>query len=137
VFFSRLAGRESGTKLFFEVKSMKIKVAIPGYRKTLVMFFLIVALLVSPLSALSEMEQQRTGAKENSAEMMAVDLIAARPIGLVATVGGALVFLVSWPFSALGGNSDEAWQTLVVSPAEYTFKRPLGEFEDAHDVFEY
>ena len=45
-------------------------------------------------------------------------------------VGGALVFLVSWPFSALGGNSDEAWQTLVVSPATYTFKRPLGEFDD-------
>lgn len=114
---------------------MKKKVAMPSYKKTLVMCFLIVALLLSPLSALSEMEEQRTGAKENSAEMMAVDLIAARPIGLVATVGGALVFLVSWPFSALGGNSDEAWQTLVVSPAKYTFKRPLGEFEDSQDVF--
>jgi hypothetical protein len=112
---------------------MRKKVVIPSYRKALMMCFLILALLISPLSALSEMEEQRTEAKENSAEMMTVDLIAARPIGLVATVGGALVFLVSWPFSALGGNSEQAWQTLVVSPAEYTFKRPLGEFEDFHD----
>jgi len=106
------------------------RIAMLRYRKTLVSCFLIVALLVSPLSALSETVEQNRGKKENSAEMMTVDLIAARPIGLVATVGGALVFLISWPFSALGGNSDEAWQTLVVSPAEYTFKRPLGEFED-------
>jgi hypothetical protein len=109
---------------------MRKKAAMLSYRKTLVMCFLIVALLVSPLSALSETVDRRIGEKGNSAEMMTVDLIAARPIGLVATVGGALVYLISWPFSALGGNSDQAWQTLVVTPAEYTFKRPLGEFED-------
>ena len=114
---------------------MKKVVAIFGYRKTFVICFLIVALLVSPLSALSEVEVGNTAAKGNSAEMMTVDLVAARPIGLVAMVGGALVFLVSWPFSALGGNSDEAWQALVRSPAEYTFKRPLGEFEGSRDDF--
>jgi len=108
---------------------------MPGYRKTLMMCFLIVVLLFSPLSALSATLEGKQEKKENSAEMMTVDLIAARPIGLVATVGGALVFLVSWPFSALGGNSDDAWQTLVVSPAEYTFKRPLGEFEGSRDGF--
>ena len=110
---------------------MEKKAAMLSFRKTLVMCFLIIALLVNPLAALSETIESGLGEKkDNSAEMMAVDLIAARPIGLVATVGGALVFLVSWPFSALGGNSDEAWQTLVVSPATYTFKRPLGEFDD-------
>lgn len=109
---------------------MKKKVVMLSYRKTLVMCFLIFALLASPLAALSETVERRIGEKENSAEMMTVDLIAARPIGLVATVGGTLVYLISWPFSALGGNSDQAWQTLVVSPAEYTFKRPLGEFDD-------
>ncbi len=114
---------------------MKIKVAMPGYRKTILMCLLIAALLVSPLSGLSAALEGEEEKKENSAELMTVDLIAARPVGLVATVGGALVFLVSWPFSALGGNSDTAWQTLVVSPAEYTFKRPLGEFEGLGDDF--
>jgi len=39
------------------------------------------------------------------------------------------IFVVSVPFSALGGNSQEAWNSLVVSPADYTFKRPLGHFD--------
>jgi hypothetical protein len=68
--------------------------------------------------------------EEKTSEGMIVDLVAARPIGLVATLGGAVVFLISWPFSALGGNTDEAWETLVAEPAVYTFQRPLGEFEE-------
>ena len=99
-------------------------------KKTLVSCFLIVTLVISPLAVLAETVKQAPYKERSSGEAMTVDLIAARPIGLVATVGGALVFLVSWPFSALGGNSDEAWNTLVADPARYTFQRPLGEFEE-------
>jgi len=60
---------------------------------------------------------------------MTVDLVFCRPLGLVATLGGTLIFVVSSPFSALGGNIDEAWDSLVVYPAEYTFKRQLGKFD--------
>ena len=60
---------------------------------------------------------------------MTVDLVVARPAGAVATVAGAAIFLVSWPFSALGGNTDEAWDSLVRNPAGYTFRRPLGDFD--------
>ena len=99
-------------------------------KKTLVSCFLIVSLAISPLSVLAETVKQAPYKEKSSGEDMVVDLIAARPIGLVATVGGALVFLVSLPFSALGGNTDEAWNTLVADPAKYTFQRPLGEFEE-------
>ena len=61
--------------------------------------------------------------------LMVADAALARPVGAVATVAGFAVFLVSSPFSALGGNTQEAWDSLVVSPAKYTFKRPLGHFE--------
>jgi hypothetical protein len=61
--------------------------------------------------------------------MMTADLALARPVGAVATVTGFALFLVSSPFSLLGGNADEAWEQLVVAPASYTFKRPLGHFE--------
>ncbi len=60
---------------------------------------------------------------------MTVDLVVARPAGAVATVAGAAIFLVSWPFAALGGNTDETWGSLVVDPASYTFQRPLGDFD--------
>ena len=60
---------------------------------------------------------------------MTVDLVVARPAGAVATVAGAAIFLVSWPFAALGGNTEETWDSLVADPAAYTFKRPLGDFD--------
>ncbi|MCZ6644508.1 MAG: hypothetical protein O7F71_23280 [Gammaproteobacteria bacterium] len=57
---------------------------------------------------------------------MAGDLVIARPIGAVITVVGAVAFVVSLPFSAAGGNVEEAAQTLVVGPARATFVRCLG-----------
>lgn len=61
-----------------------------------------------------------------SAEAMAADVILARPLGLVATTLGTAVFVVSLPFSAAGGNVEEAAETLVVGPARETFVRCLG-----------
>ncbi|WP_341708126.1 multidrug transporter [Halopseudomonas sp.] len=54
------------------------------------------------------------------------DLVIARPLLLGATVLGAGAFLVSLPFSALGGNVPEAGRELVLRPAEETFVRCLG-----------
>lgn len=54
------------------------------------------------------------------------DLLIARPLLLVGTIIGAGVFLVSLPFTALGGNVSEAGQALVVEPAQATFVRCLG-----------
>lgn len=63
--------------------------------------------------------------------VMTADLALARPMGAVATVTGLALFLVSSPFSLLGGNAGEAWDKLVTAPAAYTFHRPLGCFEEA------
>lgn len=61
--------------------------------------------------------------------LMTADFALARPAGAVATVAGFAIFLVSSPFSAMGGNSQQAWEGLVADPADYTFKRPLGQFD--------
>jgi hypothetical protein len=47
---------------------------------------------------------------------------------MAATAVGVVTFVVTLPFSALGGNVGEAGQILVVDPAKYTFVRPLGVF---------
>lgn len=57
---------------------------------------------------------------------MVGDLIVARPIGAVMTVGGAAVWLVSLPFTLLAGHASEAAETLMLGPAEATFMRCLG-----------
>lgn len=57
---------------------------------------------------------------------MTADAVLVRPLMLVATVLGTAVYVVSLPFSALGGNAGEAGQTLVVTPFKATFVRCLG-----------
>ncbi len=59
-------------------------------------------------------------------QVMVADVIAARPLGLLVTGLGAALFVVSLPFSALGGNMDEAAEALVLKPARETFTRCLG-----------
>jgi hypothetical protein len=58
---------------------------------------------------------------------MAADLAVLRPIGIAATAVGAVIYVISLPFSLAGGNEEEARQKLVIDPATYTFTRPLGE----------
>ena len=57
---------------------------------------------------------------------MVGDLLVARPIGAVLTVGGAAVWVVSLPFTLLAGNASEAAGTLIGGPVEATFMRCLG-----------
>ncbi|MEZ1317542.1 multidrug transporter [Pseudomonas fluorescens] len=54
------------------------------------------------------------------------DLLIARPLLIAATVIGAGAFVVSLPFTALGGNVGEAGQALVVDPGKAAFVRCLG-----------
>jgi hypothetical protein len=59
-------------------------------------------------------------------EMLA-DAFLLRPAMLVGSVFTVATFVVTLPFSALGGNVGEAAQKLVVEPLKYTFVRPLGD----------
>lgn len=65
-----------------------------------------------------------------SAVAMAADLIIVRPLGVVATVLGAGLFVLQLPLSLVQGEppSDPA-RKLVVEPAKFTFSRPLGDLE--------
>jgi hypothetical protein len=66
--------------------------------------------------------------EEIQAGQMAGDALFARPLGICATVIGGALFVISLPFSALGGNTQPAFERLVADPFEFTFDRPLGEF---------
>jgi hypothetical protein len=90
-------------------------------------------MLVLPL------QSQAAEIKETpSAAAMVFDGLIVRPITLVATIIGGALWLVTLPFSVLGGNAGEAADTLVLEPAAATFLRCLGctsngrkvEFED-------
>ena len=54
------------------------------------------------------------------------DAVFARPLLLVSTVVGAGLYVVTLPFSLLGGNPGEAGEVLVMNPGKNTFVRCLG-----------
>jgi len=59
---------------------------------------------------------------------MIIDGLVVRPLGLVATIVGSVIFVITLPFSAMGDNVAEARKNLVEAPAAFTFSRCLGCF---------
>lgn len=51
-----------------------------------------------------------------SYETMAVDTVVGKPLQLMAAVAGTAAYIVSLPFSLIGGNADQAQQKLFVEP---------------------
>ena len=51
-----------------------------------------------------------------SYETMVVDTVVGKPLQLVNAVAGTAAYIVSLPFSLIGGNADQAQQKLFVEP---------------------
>jgi hypothetical protein len=100
------------------------------FRSTAVVLALTTGLLALPAQA--EVMQQNTSgdplytANAPKGYAMMGDLLIARPLLIAATGIGALAFVVSLPFTALGGNVAEAGEALVVEPGKAAFVRCLG-----------
>lgn len=60
---------------------------------------------------------------------VAADALVVRPVGLASTVVGAAIYVVALPFAAIAGDVKGMGRSLVGSPARFTFKRRLGDFE--------
>ncbi|MGG7672169.1 multidrug transporter [Pseudomonas sp. WC2] len=91
---------------------------------------LLISLLLSSSLAVQATENgsgdPRYTIQNPPAYAMLGDLLIARPLLVVATVIGAGAFVVSLPFTALGGGIGDAGQALVVDPAKAAFVRCLG-----------
>jgi len=66
--------------------------------------------------------------REPTGAEMAADAVFARPLGLVGTVAGSVLWVLSLPFTLPSGSAERAAKQMVAKPAELTFKRPLGQF---------
>lgn len=64
--------------------------------------------------------------REPGSEAIVADLLVARPIGAAVTAIGLGAFIVSLPFTVVGGNVAEAGDKLVLGPGAETFVRCLG-----------
>jgi hypothetical protein len=67
-----------------------------------------------------------------TAEGMFLDGLVARPVGLASTILGTGLFVVTLPFSIMGGNVEQARERFIDEPMAYTFRRCLGCFKGEH-----
>ncbi|WP_273205670.1 hypothetical protein [Marinobacter subterrani] len=86
----------------------------------------LVATVAACLLVFSSIGHARAVDEKPSALAMTGDALFVRPALLATTIVGSAVYLVSLPFSLLGGNADEAGEVLVMGPARATFVRCLG-----------
>ncbi|MBW1940712.1 MAG: hypothetical protein JRI28_04950 [Deltaproteobacteria bacterium] len=94
--------------------------------KQSMIFFVIATLLLTSFGSVA-MAHDPSYDEEISAEKMLADFFLVRPLGIAATIFGTVFFVVSSPFSALGGNTQEVFEKTMAEPAAFTFKRPLGQ----------
>ncbi|WP_201616625.1 hypothetical protein [Psychrobacter urativorans] len=73
---------------------------------------LIIAMM-QPASAAIEIDETDFGPSYNT---MVVDTVAGKPLQLVTAVAGTIAYVVSLPFSLIGGNAEQAQQKLFVEP---------------------
>ena len=97
-----------------------------GVRK-LIIILLVAAFLVIPFGS-SVFAKPKSYPPAPDPVVMIVDFCVARPLGFASLVIGTASFIVTSPFSALGKNVGQAFDLMIVDPAMYTFRRPLGGF---------
>lgn len=68
-----------------------------------------------------------SGTESGDDVAIVLDLLVLRPAGLIATIGGLAIFIGSLPISLPTLSVGKAFNSLVATPARYTFVRELGE----------
>lgn len=94
------------------------------------MLWVCVLALVSggALDGLAEEAPQKPGPWAKVADAAII-----RPLGVVSTLAGGVLYVVSYPVAAAVKGNKTTADLLVVRPANATFKRPLGDLDGMAD----
>ena len=85
------------------------------------LFIILVASIVLLTSTIAFAESEK-------GENIVADVLVVRPVGLAAIVAGTALFLVSLPLAVITKDASTTAKQLVLNPFDYTFDRPLGDF---------
>ena len=97
--------------------------------RKLISYFLAVLLATTNMAFVpgAHARDYNSNTERPSGGAMLADAVLMRLPMTAVTIVGAGLFVVTLPFSALGGNVGEAGTKLVKEPFEYAWVRPLGE----------
>lgn len=92
--------------------------------KTILLLLLTLSLVVTSLCSMGWAADNSFGKNDPSLhEWAAIDVLAARPIGIVAGIVGSAVFVVSLPFTIPTGGVRDAADMFIVRPFQFSFVR--------------
>lgn len=98
------------------------------YFKILTISCVIFCLIIIPAASFATSENGPAAEEKGpNALEYTLDLLIARPIGIVLVPVGAVIFAVAYPFTLIDDSTDKAYDALLGENIDYTFKRPLGE----------
>jgi len=106
------------------------------WKKLVIVPALTLAVGVSPLFGMDQLaqpDQEQIGREPTGSEMMA-DALVARPLSLAGSLVGAVVFVFALPFTLASHSTAEAAKQMVAVPAQYTFKKPLGQMDNCQTL---
>ena len=95
---------------------------------------LLIALLVVSLASTSDVLASDYSPGSDPGAVV-VDTVLVRPVCLAATILGSAFFIISLPVAATSRSVRRAAQALVVKPAQATFTRPLGDFDEMTEYY--
>ena len=81
---------------------------------------MVMAIITSAAPACAEITQS---------DVVVIDVALIRPVGIVSVVVGTALFILSLPVSIPSGSVGTAANSLVKDSFEYTFIRPVGDFD--------
>lgn len=90
-------------------------------------------LALAPITPRADSLGERAPGTGDRGTDMVLDLLILRPLGLLTTGVGSVLFVVSLPFTVPGGSAGAAACELVSKPLAYTFTRSLGDIEGSDD----
>ncbi len=88
-------------------------------KKKLIVFLAVFVLIANSAPAIAE---------PLDAEVIG-DVLISRPAGLVSIVLGTALFVVALPVTIPSGSVSTVGRVLVMNPIEFTFVRPVGDFD--------
>jgi hypothetical protein len=89
-------------------------------------FLILVFSIMLLVSTADYSKAASTRIEETSSPEILLDIVFLRPLGLLSTIVGTSVFLVSLPITIPTKSADEVASKMVYAPFNYTFRRPVG-----------
>jgi len=90
-------------------------------------FFLTISMIIGSLYTGLWALDERSMDNPTTHEVNIVDLLIARPLGVVAGIMGTGIFVVSLPFTLPTGGTKDAARMFIVEPFKFSFTREFNE----------